>query len=283
MTLYGIARASTAVAILVAGGFISPATLADTVQTFTLENTSATDADDVTVYFKQPITKQGKNETSTGDSFDPAVYASPPSRYGLTYGPPLKGGTTIGMGDTFKFTVTTSAGSLQLDKSTNLTYFTNNKAKINDSAKQVSANIDLNSSGGTTVVTVSNPTTDVYEFLTNIEIWTGLSESAAENYALNWTAPGTTPNFTPADIDLSPGMSDPISIGPEGGNYDLVIYDFAFGPSASSSLATSVGIMTFAGTAPEPSTWVMLLIGFGGLSLAARRAQRAARPTNLRA
>jgi hypothetical protein len=77
MALYRIARASTTVAILVAGGFASPATLADTVQTFTLENTTDTDADDVTVFFKQPITKVGKNETSTGDSFAAPVYASP--------------------------------------------------------------------------------------------------------------------------------------------------------------------------------------------------------------
>jgi hypothetical protein len=184
------------------------------------------------------------------------------------------GGTTIGMGDTFKFTVTTSAGSLQLDKSTNLTYFTSNRDKIPNSAKQVSANINLNGSGSMTVVTVSNPTTDVYEFLSNIEIWTGLSESAAENYALNWTPPGTTPNFTPANIDLAPGSSDPIPIGAAGGNYDLVIYDFAFGPSSSSNLATSVGIMTYAGTVPEASTWAMMLLGFAGLGYAGYRSRK---------
>jgi hypothetical protein len=176
--------------------------------------------------------KQGKNETSTGDGFAAAAYASPPSKYGLN-GPPLLGGTTIGNGDTFKFTVTTSAGSLQIDKSTNLTYFTSGGSKIADSAKQVSANIDLNASGGTSVVMVSNPTTDVHEFLSNIEIWTGLSESAAENYALNWTVPGTTPNFTPANIDLAPGSSEPIPIGPEGGNYDLVT-----SPSARAAVQT---------------------------------------------
>jgi hypothetical protein len=253
---------------------LSPApALADAVQTFTLENMTMTDADDVTVAFKQKITKVGKNETSTGDSFAAGVIKYGATQYQLVYGPPLMGGGTIGEGDTFKFTVTTNAGSIQVDKSTNLTYFTSGGTKIPKSAKLLSANFDLSNPGGTAVVTISNPTSDVYEFLTGIEIWTGLSESVAENDAMNWTMPGTPANFTPADILLDPGSSDSIPIGPEGGNYDLVVYDFAFGPSASPGSATSVGISTFAGTVPEPSTWALLVVGFGGLGLAMRNAR----------
>jgi hypothetical protein len=138
----------------------------------------------------------------------------------------------------------------------------------------------LNNPGGTAVITVSNSTSDVYQFLSGIEIWTGLSESAAEGYALSWTSPGTPPNFTPANIALSPGSSDSITLGPWGGNYDLMLYNFAFGPGANSSLATSVGISSFSGTVPEASTWAMLLLGFGGLGVAARFAQRTTKPAN---
>jgi hypothetical protein len=281
MALYGIARASTVVAILLAASSASPA-LADATNCFTLENKTATVANDVTVTFRQPIVnpKDGINTVGKGDLFAPPTYASPPSTYGLKWETPAQGSgpIMIGMGGTFTFCASTSAGALQIDKSPNLTYFTSNGKQIKESVKVVSADINLSNPGGTAVVTVSNPTSDVYQFLSNIEIWTGLSESAAESYALSWTSPGTPPNFTPPNVTLSPGSSDPITLGPWGGNYDLILYNFAFGSSANPSLATSIGISSFSGTVPETSTWAMLLLGFAGLGLAARFAPRTTKP-----
>jgi PEP-CTERM motif len=56
--------------------------------------------------------------------------------------------------------------------------------------------------------------------------------------------------------------------------------DMSFNGGPVSTFATDyLALPSTAPTAPEPSTWVMLLVGFAGLGFAHRRASRHARPS----
>jgi hypothetical protein len=104
MALYGIAGASTAVAILLTASSASPAAAAAT-RCFTLQNTKATVANDVQVTFIQKVANPGDGintvgKVGSGDLFAPPVYADPSSELGLKWETPAQGSgpIMIGMG-----------------------------------------------------------------------------------------------------------------------------------------------------------------------------------------
>jgi len=176
--------------------FVAP-TLADagpaTLKDFVLTNTSATTANDLTVTFTQPISTIRSNEilnangTGTSNNFSKANNS--PAASTVKWTDPT-GGQTVPTFSSVRVSVETTAAQLpgfkglQVDPNPNLTFFTNKGTKIANSARVASANIELDRNAGTVIVSTGNPTGN-YLFLTNVEIWTGLTASQALNFDAN--------------------------------------------------------------------------------------------------
>ena len=248
-----------------------------TVDTFTLKNTGKVTANDITVAFKQNISKVGPNnilEKNGADSGEDWTYnRMKSSATSLVFEEPdgEKPFGDILTGESFKVKVTTNANKLQLDLAN--TFFTEDGVKIQKSVTQVGANLNFNQdpNTGTAVVSTSNVTGE-YVFLHNIEIWTGLSYAQVTNWNsdgdLNTSGLGS-PNLTPSDLVINPnssGSSIPLGVLPENGSYELVLYDMLSGPTSSIGSATDFGQAEFAASAvPEPTGLWLLGTGCAGL------------------
>ena len=244
-----------------------------TVDTFTLKNTGKVTANDITVAFKQDISKVGpnqileKNGTDSGETWTYNMMKS--SRTSLIFQEPdgQKPFGDVLPGESFKLKVTTNANTLKLDLAN--TFFTEDGARIQKSVTQVGANLNFNQdpNTGTAVVSTSNVTGD-YVFLHDIEIWTGLTYAQVTN----WNSSGEldtsglgSPNLTPSDLVINPdsaGSSIPLGLLPENGSYALVYYDMLSGPTSSIGSATDYGQTEFAASSiPEPTGLVLLATG----------------------
>jgi len=178
----------------------------------------------------------------------------------------------VKQGYSVKFTIETDrVPGMRVDNNTNTTFFTDvNGMRIPNSAKLVAANLDLNRDPNTGIVSVSigNPTSD-FLFVTDIEIWTGLTESQANNFDANGdfviSDLPSSPNFTPADITLLPNQlfGPPILIGDQAiGSYVVALYDLADGPDSNIGDAIQYGQFVFSDlVVPEPSSLIILVGG----------------------
>jgi hypothetical protein len=270
-----------------------PTTLKD----FVLTNTSGTTANDLTVNYTQPISTIRSNEilnangTGTSNNFSKAANSPTPST--VTYTAPT-GGQTVPTFSSVRVSVETVAAQLpgfkglQVNPNPNLTFFTNNGAKIDNSVKLVSADVGLGKDTNTGIVSVStsNQTGD-FLFLSNIEIWTGLTQSQALTFDANdnYDPSGlpTTPTLTPANIDLTPadlvGPTIGLGVLPDD-SYVVMLYDLADGPDANAADAVQFGQMVLAESpaaiAPEPGS--LALLGTALIGIAVRPRKRARVP-----
>lgn len=78
------------------------------------------------------------------------------------------------------------------------------------------------------------------------------------------------------DTGFTPTLGDSFTIfngttpGLDAGSFDFVTTNYP-GLTWDTSALASTGIITVASVVPEPSTWVLLLLGLSGLALGARR------------
>jgi len=248
-----------------------------TVDTFTITNTSTTAANDITIGFKQSITQVGPNQildntgANTGNTWTYSQATS--TQTSLKFTEPAAGSQDVDTNESFKIKVTSNAVVIRVDPSVNLTFFTDNNNRINNSAKLVSADIQLNQDPNTGVATVStgNSTAD-YVFLTGIRVWTGLTYAQVTNYDSTGdliTSGLGSPVLTPSDITIAPNSTGPtVSLGtlPFNGSWVLFLYNLSSGPSASIGSATNYGQAEFASqTIPEPPALMLLATGVVGL------------------
>jgi hypothetical protein len=145
---------------------------------------------------------------------------------------------------------------------------------IPNSIGQLTPDIDLNQNPNTGVAMVSiGNSGDDFLFLTDIEVWTGLTEAQADmldadgNFVTSDLP--TTPNYTLSSLNLTPGTAEmpviPIGVYPNDGSYVVALYDLAAGPDSNVADATNLG-ESFLSTnqpviTPEPSPLWLLGIG----------------------
>lgn len=120
---------------------------------------------------------------------------------------------------------------------------------LQNSVGQLSPDIDLNQNpNGAAFVSIGDSGDD-FLFLTDIEVWTGLTAAQADMLDSNGNFDSsmlpTTPNFTLASLDLTPGQPEapiiPIGVYPNDDSYVVALYDLAAGPDSNMSDATALG------------------------------------------
>jgi hypothetical protein len=270
-----------------------------TFKDFELVNISTTTAaNDLTVTFNQPITKIQSNRIltpggkPTGNNFSMAVGSPNIARpETIKYTNPTNG-QTVGFLASVQFTVGTDAAQVGVGLSVigrapgSTTFFTTNNNPIPAVPRLVAANVDVTQDPGTGVASVSigNPTDD-FLFLTNLEVWTGLTAAQATTFDANgdFVTANLPPvsNYTLASLALSPDQSEApvITIGPfsnDDGNYVVALYNLADGPDSNVSDATQLGQFLLSTNdavvpVPEPPSLVLLVCGLAALGPWGRR------------
>jgi hypothetical protein len=197
--------------LLSASVLVSTAAFAGTVDTFVVENVNPnTAANDFTAVFKQNITRVGPNQITspdangnqqnTGSSFTYNQKLSSPTT--LIYQEPAMG-RDVNPGDVFKFKVTTNANKLTLDKTK--TCFTDMGNCIQNSVATKGPDLNLNGTSTTVVSVGTDNSTPDYVFMSNIMVWTGLTEAQVENWDSNGDLITTglgPPKLRPSDIEI---------------------------------------------------------------------------------
>jgi hypothetical protein len=144
---------------------------------------------------------------------------------------------------------------------------------LQNSVGQLSPDIDLNqnTNNGTAVVSIGNSGDD-FLFLTDIEVWTGLTAAQADMLDSNGNFDSSklpmTPNFTLSSLDLTPGQSEapiiPIGVYPNDGSYVVALYDLEAGPDSNIGDATNLGegvLSTNQPVIPEPPSFWLFATG----------------------
>ena len=145
---------------------------------------------------------------------------------------------------------------------------------LQNSVGQLSPDIDLNQNLNTGAAFVSiGDSTDDFLFLTDIEVWTGLTAAQADMLDSNGNFDSSmlpmTPNFTLSSLDLTPGQPEapiiPIGVYPNDGSYVVALYDLAAGPDSNVDDATNLGEGVLSTNqpvvAPEPPSLWLFSIG----------------------
>jgi hypothetical protein len=145
---------------------------------------------------------------------------------------------------------------------------------LQNSVGQLTPDIDLmqNADTGTAFVSMGNSGDD-FLFLTDIEVWTGLTAAQADMLDANGNFVTSdlpsVPNFTLSSLNLTPGQSElpiiPIGMYPNDGSYVVALYNLAAGPDSNFSHATNLG-ESFLSTnqqvvTPEPPSLLLFSAG----------------------
>jgi PEP-CTERM motif len=282
--------------------FASATASAVTIKDFTLVNTSATAADDLTVTLNQPVSTVRSNRifdnarppADTGNKFNTST-AVMPSRFQVKYTNPTNG-QTVATGGSTHITLETEAAQLkgksgfQVDPNPNLTFFTIGgnpvppPAGSKSSVRLVSANVDITRDPNTAVVSasISNPTDD-FIFLGALRIYTGLTAAQAQTFDANndfvTSLLPATPSFALGDVALTPmqALASPILLGNLPLNsFVVALFDLADGASSNLGDAIPYGrffVSTDVAAVPEPGNLALLGVGLSVL-LAARLRKR---------
>ena len=286
------------ISLLLVPAMATAAPLTD--QTFALQNTSGKAATDLTVTFAQPLKGNGQpvggaiigsahvldaSGSDTSNLLGTGVTGMP-SNFVLKY--PTNGNVMVPNNGYAKFTIR-SAIPLQVQRGNNrqtinpnLTFFTPGMLKATEVDPSLVFNINPN--GTATVLAGNGSGTEdsngnltspgSYLFMTNIKIWTGLTQ-------LNYDANGDlitsnlgTPNFTANNLMLAPGDENiPVDTFADPDPYDfltLVLYTDSVGRDSNIADATPLGQFEFATEVPEPATLSLLASGLLGFAVALR-------------
>jgi len=152
--------------------------------------------------------------------------------------------------------------------------FSSGTTQLQNSVGLLSPDIDLLQNPNTGIAAVSfGNSTDSFLFLTDVEVWTGLTAAQGNSFDANGnfitSDLPSTPNYTLADLDLSPGQPEspvlPIGVYPNDGSFVVALYDVEAGPDSNINDATNVGELAFATNdpvlTPEPPSLLLFASG----------------------
>jgi hypothetical protein len=139
----------------------------------------------------------------------------------------------------------------------------------------LSPDIDLTQDPGTGTawVSIGDAGGDDFVFLSNIEVWTGLTAAQGDSFDANGnfltSLLPATPNFTLSSLDLAPGNPEapqiPIGMYPDDDSYVVALYDVEVGPDSNIADATNLGELAFSTNqpvlTPEPPSFLLLVSG----------------------
>jgi hypothetical protein len=163
-------------------------------------------------------------------------------------------------------------------------YSMGNSVNIPNSVALTSPDIDLiqNPATATAAVNFGNEGED-YLFLSNIEVFTGLTDSQGNSFDANgnFITSGlpSTPNFTLSSLELTPGEGEiPVIDIPgyvDDGSYLVALFDVDYSPDGNLSDAVDLGQLIYSTNqpvlTPEPEAFFLFATGIGMIALGKSR------------
>jgi hypothetical protein len=267
---------------------------ADTIKTFVITQTTTNAADDLTVSFNNQglvamsaIIKD--NTGATIGKFDTAT-RTPNTQQSTTivYTMPVDAmGKPISVFQNYTTTITvqsknTGATMRGFNWVKNSSSYSMGTKSLQNSVSQLSPDIDLmqDANTGSAFVSIGNSGDD-FLFLTDIEVWTGLTAAQADmldsdgNFVTSDLP--SVPNYTLTSLNLTPGQLElpiiPVGVYPNDGSYVVALYDLAAGPDSNVSDATGLGEGVFSTNQPvlTPELPSILLFATGIVTCLVRK------------
>jgi hypothetical protein len=259
-------------------------TRADTIKDFVITQKTTNAADDLRVSFNNVGLVPGSavikdNMGNVIGKFNTSAVTPAGSSTILYTNPVDNMGKAISVFQNYTTTITvqskgTGATKAGFNWAKGASSYSMGNTNLQNSVGQLSPDIDLNQNQNTNAAFVSiGDSGDDFLFLTDIEVWTGLTAAQADMLDANGNFDSsllpTTPNFTLTSLNLTPGQAQtpiiPIGLYPNDGSYVVALYDLAAGPDSNVADAINLGegVLSTNQPVPTPEPPSLWLFGFG--------------------